>query len=200
MKRCRRSASSRAPTRSSTARSSSPPATPTSRATTPSSPPLGFPEAIERSLKRTRRVLDSPQSARVREGGAELVNFSSNDYLGLANDPGLCDAAVEAIAQYGVGSGASPLVTGHSRIHQEAEEAFAKFVQLPRSLLFGSGYVANLGILSTLADRHAEIFADKLNHACLNDGAILSRAQFTRFPHLDVSAIAQRLEASPTTT
>jgi len=132
----------------------------------------------------------------VREGGAELLNFSSNDYLGLANDPRIRAAALEAIEAYGVGAGASPLVTGHSRAHQEAEEAFARFVGLPRSLLFGSGYAANLGILATLADRHAEIFADKLNHACLNDGAILSRARFTRYPHLDMTALAARLEAS----
>ena len=132
----------------------------------------------------------------MREGGAELLNFSSNDYLGLANDPRIRAAALEAIEAYGVGAGASPLVTGHSRVHQEAEESFARFVGLPRSLLFGSGYAANLGILATLADRHAEIFADKLNHACLNDGAILSRARFTRYPHLDVAALAARLEAS----
>ena len=132
----------------------------------------------------------------MREGGAELLNFSSNDYLGLANDPRIRAAALDAIETYGVGAGASPLVTGHSRVHQEAEETFARFIQLPRSLLFGSGYAANLGILATLADRHAEIFADKLNHACLNDGAILSRARFTRYPHLDMATLAARLEAS----
>jgi 8-amino-7-oxononanoate synthase len=143
-------------------------------------------------LKRTRRVLDSPQAARVREGGRELVNFSSNDYLGLANDARLREAAIGAIEAYGVGAGASPLVTGHSRLHQEAEETFAQFVGLPRSLLFPSGYAANLGILATLADRHAEIFADKLNHACLNDGAILSRATFTRYAHLDLGMLDAR--------
>jgi 8-amino-7-oxononanoate synthase len=157
---------------------------------------LGFPDAIDGALRRTRRVLDSPQSARVREGGTALVNFASNDYLGLANDPRMKQAAVAAIESYGVGAGASPLVTGHTRAHQEAEEAFAKFVRLPRSLLFGSGYVANLGILATLADRHAEIFADKLNHACLNDGALLSRARVTRYPHLDIGALAARLQGS----
>jgi 8-amino-7-oxononanoate synthase len=145
-------------------------------------------------------VLDSPQAARVREGGRELLNFSSNDYLGLANDARIREAAHEAIDAYGVGAGASPLVTGHSRAHEEAEQAFAAFVRLPRSLLFPSGYAANLGILATLADRHAEVFADKLNHACLNDGALLSRATFTRYPHLDLAALAARLESSHAAT
>jgi 8-amino-7-oxononanoate synthase len=146
--------------------------------------------------RRTRRTLDSPQAARVREGGAELVNFSSNDYLGLANHPRLREAAKRAIDEYGVGAGSAPLVSGHCRLHEEAEIAFACFVDFPRALLFGSGYAANLGILSTLADRHAEIFADKLNHACLNDGALLSRATFTRYAHRDVDALAARLAAS----
>jgi 8-amino-7-oxononanoate synthase len=153
-------------------------------------------EDLPKERLRIRRVLDSAQAARVREGGAELLNFSSNDYLGLANDARLRAAAIEAIEAFGVGAGASPLVTGHSRLHQQAEEAFARFVSLPRSLLFPSGYAANLGILATLADRHAEIFADKLNHACLNDGAVLSRATFTRYAHLDAASLARRLEAS----
>jgi len=136
---------------------------------------------LERNHRlRTRRVLDSPQGARVREGGRELANFSSNDYLGLAGHARLREAAHAAIDTYGVGAGASPLVTGNMRIHEEAERRFAEFCGLPRALLFSSGYAANLGILGALADRSAEIFADKLNHACLTDGAQLSRATFTR--------------------
>ena len=165
---------------------------------------LASPEGLSEALaglerdhrRRTRRVLDSPQGARVREGGEALANFSSNDYLGLASHPRLREAARLAIDEFGVGSGASPLVSGHMRIHEEAERRFAQFVGLPRALLFGSGYVANLGILATLAGRGAEIFADRLNHACLNDGAVLSRARFTRYRHLDISALADRLAAS----
>ena len=145
---------------------------------------------------RRRRVLDSPQGPIVVEGGARLVNFSSNDYLGLANHPRLREAACDAIATHGVGSGASPLVTGHLRPHEEAEASFARFVGLPRALLFGSGYVANLGILAALGDRNAEIFADRLNHACLNDGALLSRARFSRYAHLDLGMLETRLAAS----
>lgn len=147
-------------------------------------------------LRRTRRVLDSPQGARVAIDGREVVNFSSNDYLGLANHPSLRAAAHAAIDEYGVGAGASPLVSGHQRIHHNAEARFAGFSRLPRALLFPSGYAANLGILVALCDRHAEIFGDRLNHACLYDGARLSRATFTRYPHLDLDTLAAQLAAS----
>ncbi len=147
-------------------------------------------------LSRTRRTLDSAQGARVRESGRELVNFSSNDYLGLAADARLKEAAHRAIDTYGVGAGASALVSGHSRLHHEAERRFAQFVRLPRALLFGSGYAANLGILASLADPEAEIFSDELNHACLIDGARLSRAKVTRYAHADVRALGARLAES----
>ena len=162
------------------------------------------PEEIQEALaalegahrRRTRRVLESPQGPRVREGGVELVNFASNDYLGFANDPRLRTAAFRAIDEYGVGAGASPLVVGHMSVHEEAEESFAEFVRLPRALLFPSGYAANLGILTTLGETDADIFGDRLNHACLNDGAILSRARFTRYAHLDLLMLEKRLAAS----
>jgi 8-amino-7-oxononanoate synthase len=147
-------------------------------------------------LRRARRTLESPQGAHVRESGASLVNFSSNDYLGLANHPRLKEAAHRAIDAFGVGAGASPLVSGHSRLHREAEQRFAAFMDLPRALLFGSGYAANLGILAALAGRDAEIFSDELNHACLIDGARLSRAQVTRYAHCDMEALAARLAES----
>jgi 8-amino-7-oxononanoate synthase len=151
-------------------------------------------------LARERRVLDSPQRARVEIGGRTVTSFASNDYLGLADHPRLRAAAHEAIERYGAGSGASPLVTGHQRPHEEAERRFAAFCGLPRALLFGSGYAANLGILTTLADRHAEIFSDRLNHACLNDGALLSRARHVRYPHGDLDALERALAASRAAT
>ena len=156
----------------------------------------GLADLERRDLRRERRVLDSPQGPRVRVAGRALANFSSNDYLGLANHPRLREAAHRAIDEHGVGSGASPLVSGHLRAHQEAEERFARFAGLPRALLFGSGYAANLGILAALADRDAEIFSDELNHACLIDGARLSKAKVTRFPHRDADALEARLAAS----
>ncbi len=156
----------------------------------------GLEEADRQRLRRSRRVLHSPQGARVRSAGRELLNFSSNDYLGLANHAALRAAAKQAIDDYGVGAGASPLVSGFSEAHRDAEERFAAFVGLPRALLFSSGYAANLGILTALAERSTEIFGDKLNHACLNDGALLSRAVFTRFPHGDANVLEARLAAS----
>jgi 8-amino-7-oxononanoate synthase len=148
------------------------------------------------NLLRVRRVLDSPQGAQVREDGQALVNFSSNDYLGLANHPRLREAAHRAIDAFGVGAGASPLVSGHTRLHEEAERRFAEFAGLPRALLFGSGYAANLGILAALGGREAQIFSDELNHACIIDGARLSRAQVTCYPHADLDALSARLAES----
>ncbi len=156
----------------------------------------GLEDLDRASLRRHRRVLDSPQGAQIREGGGACVNFSSNDYLGLANHPRLRAAAHAASDEYGVGAGASPLVSGNLRVHEEVEALFAGFVRLPRALLFGSGYAANLGILSTLADRDAEIFSDQLNHACLIDGARLSRATITPYPHVDLDELGKCLAAS----
>ena len=155
--------------------------------------------ALDReTLRRSRRVLDSAQGAHVRVGGRDLANFSSNDYLGLAADPRLVDAVRRSLDDYGVGAGASPLVSGHLRAHEEAEERFAAFCGLPRAILFGSGYAANIGILTVLAGPEAEIFGDRLNHACLHDGARLSRAAYTRYPHGDTDALESALAASRT--
>jgi 8-amino-7-oxononanoate synthase len=156
----------------------------------------GLAELERRELRRTRRVLDSPQGARVRIDGRVLVNFSSNDYLGLAGDARLREAACRAIDEYGTGAGASALVSGHLRAHHEAEARFAQFAGFPQALLFGNGYLANLGILAALADRDAHVFSDALNHACLIDGARLSRAHVTVYPHRDLAALAEALRAS----
>jgi 8-amino-7-oxononanoate synthase len=153
--------------------------------------------ALERdNLRRKRRVLDSPQGTRVVVDGRTLLNFSSNDYLGLANDPGVVAAIRRGLDEFGVGAGASPLVTGHLRAHEEAEERFAAFCGLPRALLFGSGYAANIGILTVLGGPEAEIFGDRLNHACLHDGARLSRSIYTRYAHLDLAELERGLAAS----
>ncbi|MDP3482173.1 MAG: 8-amino-7-oxononanoate synthase [Sulfuricella sp.] len=147
-------------------------------------------------LRRRRRVLESSQGARIVVDGREYLSFCSNDYLGLANHPALIGAAQSAAARYGVGAGASHLVSGHSVLHHELEAALAAFTGLPAALLFSTGYMANLGIVTALAGRDDEIFADKLNHASLNDAVLLSRAKFTRYPHLDLVALEKRLAAS----
>ena len=146
-----------------------------------------------RGLRRVRRLLASPQRARVTVDGSDYVAFCSNDYLGLAADPRLAAAAREGVDRYGVGGGASHLILGHGTAHHELEEALAQFVRLPRALLFSTGYMANIGVVSALTGRGDAVFADKLNHASLNDAALVSRAAFKRYAHNDLEALARLL-------
>ena len=147
-------------------------------------------------LLRQRRLLDSPQAEHIVANDKQYLSFCSNDYLGLANHPALIDALQAAAGDSGVGSGASCLVTGHHRHHDDLEKALAKFVQMPAALVFSTGYMANIGVVSSLVGRGDAVFCDKLNHACLNDGAILSRADFKRFAHNDVAALEKLLKTS----
>ncbi len=147
-------------------------------------------------LLRQRRLLDSPQAETITANGTAYLSFCSNDYLGLANDPALIAALQAAAAESGVGSGASNLITGHHRYHDTLEHALAAFVGKPAALLFSTGYMANIGFISALMGRDDAVFSDKLNHACLNDGAFLSRASHHRFPHNDVAALERLLAAS----
>ena len=147
-------------------------------------------------LLRQRRLLDSPQAERIIANDKHFLSFCSNDYLGLANRPELIAAMQKAAGDSGVGSGASNLITGHHRYHDTLEKQLAKFVEMPAALLFSTGYMANIGVIGALMGRHDAIFADKLNHACLNEGAYLSRAAFHRFPHNDVIALEKLLKES----
>jgi len=150
-------------------------------------------------LDRRRTAIASPQGPRVIVDGRELIAFASNDYLGLANDAAVVAAARDAASRWGVGAGASPLVCGHFTPHEALEAELAAWVAPcagARALTFSTGYLANLAILSALAGRRDAIFADKLNHACLNDGALLARAHFSRYPHRDVAALERALAAS----
>jgi len=151
-------------------------------------------------LARTRRTLAAPQGPRVQVDGRTFLAFASNDYLGLANHPAVVAAARDAAARWGVGAGASHLVCGHTAAHAALEDELAAFVAPcanARALTFSSGYLANLAILTALAGRGDAVFGDRLNHACLNDGALLSRARFVRYAHGDADALAARLEATP---
>ncbi|SES97266.1 8-amino-7-oxononanoate synthase [Nitrosomonas marina] len=150
----------------------------------------------QQGLKRYRSILDSPQSRSVNIDGCEYLSFGSNDYLGLSNHPDLVQSACLGARRYGVGAGASHLLYGHSSAHHELEEAVARFTGFPRALLFSTGYMANIGVVTALVGRHDAVFADKLNHASLNDAAILSRAQLVRYPHLDLSVLEQHLKKS----
>ncbi|MEO6118671.1 MAG: 8-amino-7-oxononanoate synthase [Methylotenera sp.] len=147
-------------------------------------------------LLRQRRLLDSPQAEHIVANNQNYLSFCSNDYLGLANHPKLIATMQQAAGDSGVGSGASNLITGHHRYHDELEKQLAKFVELPAALLFSTGYMANIGVLGALMGRHDAIFADKLNHACLNDGAYFSHAEFHRYPHNDVAALEKLLKVS----
>ncbi len=150
-------------------------------------------------LERKRRIVESPPGRELAVDGRRLLAFASNDYLGLANHPALVTAARAAVAQWGVGAGASHLVCGHASPHEALEHELAEFVAPctpSRALTFSSGYLANLAILSALAGRGDGVFADRLNHACLNDGAVLSRATLVRYAHADAGALAARIAAS----
>ncbi|MGE3772251.1 MAG: 8-amino-7-oxononanoate synthase [Gammaproteobacteria bacterium] len=145
------------------------------------------------------RTLDERTSATgpiVRFGARSLVNFCSNDYLGLAAHPAVREAAVRAIAHYGVGAGSAALLGGWTEAHRECATRIARYLHRDRALLFSSGYLANLGTLASFAGRHDEIFHDRLNHASLIDGVRLSAARSTRYRHADAEDLAHRLAAS----
>ena len=130
--------------------------------------------------------------------GQRVMSFASNDYLGLAAHPKVVEAAMRALKKFGLGAAASHAVCGHMRAHHDLEERLADFAGLPKALLFSSGYAANMGILTALAGRGDVIFADKWNHACLNDGALLSNATFKRYAHGDLKKLSSLLESSTT--
>ncbi|MEO8486236.1 MAG: 8-amino-7-oxononanoate synthase [Betaproteobacteria bacterium] len=164
-------------------------------------------QALERSLDarvakgmhRRRRVVGARAGPRTVVDGRELLGFASNDYLGLAGDPALARVAADAAMRWGVGSTASPLVCGHFSPHEALERELAAWVAPcpgATALTFSTGYLANLAIVSALADRGSEVHADRWNHACLNDGALLARARLVRYAHGDLGALARRLAAS----
>ncbi len=156
----------------------------------------GLAQRREEGLYRQRLTLESAQGPLVRLEGRDCLNFCSNDYLGLAAHPKLIDSYQRAATKYGVGSGASHLVCGHSAAHQELEESLAEFTGRPRALLFSCGYMANLGVLGTLLQKGDHVFQDKLNHASLLDGGLHSPARFQRFPHNDMDSLQSRLSSA----
>lgn len=147
-------------------------------------------------LQRHRRLLETPCCPQARVAGQDLLAFASNDYLGLANDPAIIAALQAGAAQWGAGSGASHLVSGHLAPHQALETALAAFLGIPQAITFSTGYLANLAVLPALTGRGDAIFADRLNHASLIDGVQLSRADHHRYPHNDMAVLARQLAAS----
>ena len=146
------------------------------------------------SRYRHRQCIESAQGPVVRRQGREVINFCSNDYLGLANHPAVCSAKKAAIEFYGAGSGASHLVCGHSQEHHALEQELAEFTGRERALLFSTGYMANLAIGQVLGVKSAAVFEDKLNHASLLDAGLGSHAEFQRYRHNDLQHLKQRLQ------
>jgi len=153
-------------------------------------------ELGRKGLLRRRLVRESGQGAHILIEGREYLAFCSNDYLGLAGDPRIAKALADASQRFGVGEGASHLLTGHSVLHARLEEKLAEFVGAPRALLFSTGYQANIGAITALAGADAAVFSDSLNHASLIDGVRLSRAQIVRYPHVDLDFLGEAMSRS----
>jgi len=150
-------------------------------------------QARQDHLYRRPRVLESPQQPEVVVDGQAMLSFTSNDYLGLAADARVAEAFRKGIDRWGSGSGAAHLVTGHSRAHQQLEEELAEFTGRERALLFSSGYMANLAVITALLGRGDTVIEDRLDHASLVDAARLSGARLLRFAHGDLDAAERQL-------
>jgi 8-amino-7-oxononanoate synthase len=148
-----------------------------------------------RNMYRRRRVVESAQGREIVVDGRRLLNFCSNDYLGLAADARVCAAFEQGAQRWGVGAGASHLVCGHTQAHHELEAALADFVGRPRALLFSSGYLANMGAIGALIGVGDAVLQDRLNHASLLDGGNISRADFAWYGHCDMTDLAAQLAA-----
>lgn len=146
---------------------------------------------------RVPRVVDSPQGPRVTLDGIDVLNFASNDYLSLAGDRRLVNAAVAAVEESGVGAGASRLIVGNHRHHDALEREIADWLCVDGVRLFNSGYVANVGVITTLCREGDAVFSDELNHASIIDGCRLSRASVRVFPHRDLAALERMLASAP---
>ena len=147
-------------------------------------------------LLRDVKTVDSPQGIFVKRGGRELINFSSNDYLGLANCDELKAAAVRGVENWGLGAGASHLICGHQTPHELLENEIAEFVGAEKAIVFSTGYMANLAVPNAFLSRHDLLLQDKLNHASLIDAGLLTRATAQRYRHLDVEHASQLVAAS----
>ena len=154
---------------------------------------LQLDQRAAQGLLRQRRTVCSPQQPQLIVDGKSYLSFCSNDYLGLANHPQLIAALQQGATRYGVGAGAAHLVSGHVAPHEQLEHALAAFVGKPAALLFSTGYMANLGVVQALVGRGDTVFADKLNHASLNDAMLLSRADVKRYQHCDMAQLAAML-------
>ncbi len=151
-------------------------------------------DIAQQGLYRSRRVITSPQGINLEIDGRNIVNFCSNDYLGLANHADVVNAFKAGTDKYGVGSGSAHLICGHSAAHHALEEELAEFTGRDRALLFSTGYMANIGVISALLGRGDTVLEDRLNHASLLDGGLLSGARFKRYAHADATDLGIKLD------
>jgi len=149
----------------------------------------------QQGLYRSRKILQSPQGREIILNDRRLLNFCSNDYLGLANHPEVINSFTNAAQKFGVGSGAAHLVNGHSQYHHALEEELAEFTGYPRALIFSTGYMANLGVAQSLCTKGDSLIEDKLNHASLLDAAAISGAKLKRYPHKDYNNLLNKLSS-----
>lgn len=148
------------------------------------------------NLYRSRRIVDSAQGVYLNINAQTVLNFCSNDYLGMANHPEVIDAFHKGVDRYGVGSGSAHLVCGHGREHHALEEELAAFTDRDRALLFSTGYMANIGVIAGLIGRNDTVYEDKLNHASLLDGGLLSGAKFKRYLHNHIDHLKAKIGSS----
>ena len=150
----------------------------------------------QQNLYRSRRVITTAQGVKIKLDGKSVINFSSNDYLGLANHPRVIESFKKAADQYGVGSGSAHLICGHGTSHCALEEELAAFTGRKKALLFSTGYMANMGVISALLKRGDQVFEDRLNHASLIDGGLLSGAKFKRYLHNDLDDLQHKIQVT----
>ncbi|MFV1951454.1 MAG: 8-amino-7-oxononanoate synthase [Nitrospinota bacterium] len=150
----------------------------------------------EKGLFRRLRLLEGEQSSRVRINGKEVILLSSNNYLGLTSHPDLKERAIDAIKRYGCGAGASRLISGNMELHERTEKRIAEFKRTESALIFNSGYTANIGVIAALCSKGDIVISDKLNHASIIDGSLISRADTKRYPHKDIHALEKALRNS----
>ena len=153
-------------------------------------------ERKKQKLYRSVKVTETPQAPLMIIAGKEVLNFCSNDYLGLANHPKVVSSFKEGVNKYGVGSGSAHLINGHSMAHQQLEEALADFTGRDRAMLFSNGYMANMGVISALLGKGDSLFQDRLNHASLLDAGLLSNAKMRRYKHNDINHLKRLYESA----
>jgi len=154
-------------------------------------------EMSSSGILRVRKPREGSNSARIIFDNKEYLSFASNDYLGLSTDQRICSSMVNCLSEYGLGTGSSPLISGYTKSHMSLEKEISDFLGQEKTILFSTGYQANLGIIKSLVGRNETIFSDKLNHASIIDGAILSRAKHIRYQHLDLNDLDKCLHEYP---